>query len=144
MNRALPAARSGGALIGDGGDHLIHVHVALRARAGLPGREGELAVGAAARHNARRLDDELRLIGGEESEFGVDACRSTLNGGKGVDHLKGHAVVANGEEVQGAGRLGAPVLIGWDLDLTERVALRARLLCVAHYRLRYGRSAPLL
>ena len=144
MNWALPAARSGGALVGDGGDHLVHIHVALCARAGLPGREGELAVGAAARHNVCGLDDELRLVGGEESEFGVDARGSTLDGGEGVDHLERHAVVADGEEVQGAGRLGAPVLIGRYLDLAERIALRARLLCVAHCRLRYGRSAPLL
>ena len=61
MHGRLPAALPGGNLIGTGGDHLIDVHVALRAGAGLPCGEGELAIRSPAGNGTRGLDDELRL-----------------------------------------------------------------------------------
>ena len=69
MDQAPLAERPAEQLRGAVGEHLVHVHVGLRARAGLPDRERELAVVLAGQHLVGGGDDRVGLFRGR-------ACRA--------------------------------------------------------------------
>ena len=70
-------------------------------------------------------DDQGRLLRGHLAQVGVDLGRGLLQDADGPDQGRGHPVVADGEVVEGAGRLGPPVPVGRHLDGPHAVGLDA-------------------
>ena len=105
------------------GDHLVDVHVRLRARAGLPDVQRELGVQVAADDLVRDLTDQVGLPSGQPTGLAVDDRRGLLDVAVGVVDGLGHPVVADVEVDQRSLGLRAPVVVGRHLDLAERVAL---------------------
>jgi hypothetical protein len=104
-------------------DHLVDVHVGLGARAGLPDVQREFAVQLAADDFAGDPADQVGLPSGQPPGAGVDDRGSLLDVAVGVVDGLGHAVVADIEVDQRPLCLRAPVVVGRDLHLAERVAL---------------------
>jgi len=111
------------------GHDLVDIHVALRARAGLPDRERKLGVELAGRDALGRVGNRLRLRAIEQTQIAVHAGCGPLEPGQRMDHLQRHALLANCEKMQAACRLGAPERVGGHLNRPEAVGLGA---CVAH------------
>src|SRR3546814_10397853 len=63
MDRLLVTALAAEDLVGAVGDHLVDIHVGLRARAGLPHDERKMLVPLARSHFAGGLDDRLAKSG---------------------------------------------------------------------------------
>ncbi len=116
------AAREAEDLTGTIGDHLVDVHVGLRARAGLPDRKREVVVVVTGNHFASGRSDGLGDAGIEESQIKVDPCRGTFHARDGVDQWQRHAVPRR-KVVQCALGLRAPQRRGGDFDWPEAVVL---------------------
>ena len=106
--------------------HLVHVHVGLRAAARLPHRERKLAIVLARDHLVGRLDDGLGLLGVEQLQVEVHLRSRPLHPRERLDQLRRHLLGADLEVEQRALRLGAPQPVGRDLDGAEGVLLDAR------------------
>ena len=91
---------------------LIHVHVRLRARPGLPHVQREVEVEGAADDLIADSLDELALPRREAVVAGIDDCCSLLHVAVRVIDLVRHAVMADVEVDEASLRLGAPVAIG--------------------------------
>ena len=118
----LPAEQLGRAI----GQHLVHVHIALRAGAGLPDGQGELLPVAAAQDFFRRRDDGRRLLPWQQAQFAIDPGAGGFRGGERKHEFLRHALGGNGEVLERALRLGTPEPVCGHLDGAERVAFRAR------------------
>jgi hypothetical protein len=126
MDRALAALLAGEDLVGARGDHLIGVHVRLRARAGLPDHQRELVVVPARGDFAGSLLDRLGEFGVDVAEPRIDPRRRLLDEAERVDDLDRHLLaLAEREIVDRALRLRAPISIAGDLDRSEAVGLGA-------------------
>jgi hypothetical protein len=112
-------------LVGTVGDHLVDVHVALRARARLPDDERELVVETPGDHLAGGGHDGFRQERLKQPELLVHQCRDLLDERQRADHFARHALAADAEILQGALRLRAPVMGGRHRDLAEAVLLDA-------------------
>ncbi len=117
-----------GALVGPVGDHLVDVHVRLGAAAGLPDREGELAVVFALEGLVGGADDGLALLLAERAQLHVDDGRGLLHQHQRLDERMRHLLGGDVEVVERALGLRSPVLVRGNLDGAERVLLDARLL----------------
>ena len=127
VDRFLAATRARRQLVGAPGDHLVHVHVRLRARAGLPDPQRELGserppvVGDL----VGRPRDQFVSLGRQQPEVSVDVgCRALEQAERANDRPR-HRVAPHGEEVQRALRLGRPVVFGRDLDRPHGVGFGA-------------------
>src|SRR5437764_12210050 len=107
-------------------EHLVHVHVRLRAAARLPHRQRELAVVLAGDHLVRRLDDRLRLFRIERLEVEVHLRCRPLHLRERPDQLRRHLLGADLEVRQRPLRLRSPQPVGGNLDGSEGVFLHAR------------------
>ena len=121
VHRPFAAAALAGQLVGAAGDHLVDVHVALRAAAGLPDPQGELRVMLAGENLIGDLFDQLADLGAEAAVALVDAGGGFFDQAQGVNHRQRHDLLTAGEIAQGALGLGAPVRLGRDLDRPEAV-----------------------
>ena len=72
--------------------HLVHVHVGLRARAGLPDGEREFRAVAAGQHLVGGRRDGLRHLGGQAAEVGIHPGAGALYLGEGEDEFLRHAL----------------------------------------------------
>ena len=121
---AAPPSSSRGAV----GEHLVHVHVGLRARAGLPDDERELAVVLAGEHLVGGGDDGVGLLRGRACRGRrLTTARAALDPGQRADQLGRHLLGRDVEVLQRALGLRAPEAVGGDLDLAEGVFLDALL-----------------
>ncbi len=107
------------------GDHLVDVHIRLRAAAGLPHAQRKVIVEVPRDHFLRRLDDEIRPPFVKPAEIVVRQRRGLLDRSEGMHDLDRNAIVADREVLERALRLRAPVAVGGDLDLTQTVRLYA-------------------
>src|SRR5690348_515669 len=106
-------------------DHLIHIHVGLRAAAGLPNAQREVIVEAAGNDFLGGLDDERGLIRWELAKVLVHQRGGFFEDAESADQLGRHGVLANGEMDERAGGLRAVVAIGGDVDFAHAVRLGA-------------------
>jgi hypothetical protein len=102
-------------------DYLVDVHVGLSARTGLPYIEGVILVKLARDGLVRRTNDGLLLPSGQTASLMVDESARFLHVAIGVVDGLWHAVVADGEVLQGTLGLGAPVAVGRHHDLAHAV-----------------------
>ncbi len=121
MDRLLRSHLAAGDLDGPVGEDLVHVHVGLRARAGLPYAEGELVGQFAGDDFIRGLNDELGLVGRKLAEVLVDQRGGLLERGEGADEFRRHDVAADVEVMKGALRLRAPIDVAGHFDLAHAV-----------------------
>jgi hypothetical protein len=142
MNGRFAAQRLAGELIGAIGDDLVGVHVAVRAAAGLKDDEGEVIVELAFDHLLGGAYDELGQFPRQFSQLGIGLRRRFLENAKRADDGQRHTVVlhADGEVLQRALGLRAPVAVGRDPDFPQRVGFAA---FVHGYGLQRTESNPL-
>jgi len=107
------------------GEHLVHIHVALRAGARLPHHQRELAVVPPAKHLVGGALDRLRLFWVQQTETCVHGSRGFLHAREGVDDGERHALAGDAEEAAAALGLGAPQPVGGHLDGAEAVLFGA-------------------
>src|SRR3954463_12106050 len=125
MNQALLPALAAKDLGSAIGEHLVDVHVALRARAGLPHDEWEFVVVFSSEHLVGGLDNRLRFPVLEKTQLGVDQCGAFLDQRQGIDHWQRHALAGDAEEAPAALGLRAPKAFSRYLDRSEAVLLGA-------------------
>src|SRR3546814_10438442 len=116
MDRALAAARAGEQLIGAPGDHLIGVHVGLRARAGLPDDKRELVVVLSFRHFPGRSYDGVGRHFIQTAVAGVHPCSAQLHQPALMDERTRPALPAYREISTGWLSLRAPIGGGRSVD----------------------------
>ncbi|CAM2158157.1 conserved hypothetical protein [Paraburkholderia tropica] len=106
-------------------DHLVEVHVGLRARAGLPDGERELARMLAFDDLVGGLHDRARLGLVEHAEAVIHFGGRALDRRERGDQFRRLLLGRDAEVLQRALRLRAPQLRGGHGDFAERVALHA-------------------
>ena len=109
VDGALAAQDPTGGFDGPVGNHLIHVHVGLGARAGLPHLQRELGVEGAGGHLLGSSHDQRRQFGAEFALGGIHLSAGGFELAKGMDHGQGHGL-AEWEKVNRALGLGPPVM----------------------------------
>ena len=108
------------------GDHLVGVHVRLRARAGLPDDQREMVVELAVDHLLRGLDDRLADLRVEPLQFHVGFGSGALDDAERTHDGERLLLPAYLEIAERALRLRAPIAVGRHFDRAERVCLGAR------------------
>ncbi len=131
VHRRAAAERPAEAQVGEVRQHLVRVHVGLRARAGLPDRQRELRVAPARHHLLRGGHDRLGDLGREFAQREVRARGGPLLQADGADQDGGEALRADGEEPARAFRLRSPQGACGDLDAAEAVGFGS---CFNHVR----------
>ena len=106
--------------------HLVHVHVALGARACLPDLEREHVVVLAGQDFICCLADERGLLFCEAAELGICLGCRLLEEGEGMDDALGHRLRPDPEVLVGALGLRSPEGPGRNLDLSHGIVLDAR------------------
>ena len=81
------------------GNHLVAVHVALRARTGLPNHQRELVVQLAGDDFVADVGNELRFFGGKDAEVGIGQGCGLLQVAKCMNDFLGHAAFGANLEV---------------------------------------------
>ena len=110
--------------VGEAGDHLVGVHVRLRAAAGLPDDERELVVVLAVHHGLRGGDDRVGLFVAQRGA--VHARGGELHQRERVDDLDRHPFArAEREILDAALGLRAPIGVGGHFDRADRVGFGA-------------------
>ena len=112
MHRVLCRQAALQRLRGQVGHDLVHVHVALGARSGLPHGERKLRIELALGHAAGRIGDRLCGFGLEPPQVMVDTCCGPLDPGQRMHHLQWHGLLADREETQAQVSLRAPQMSG--------------------------------
>ena len=125
LGALLPAEHLDGAV----GDHLVGVHVGLRARARLPDGEREVLVELAFGHFLSRLDDGLADLRVEPAERHVGLGGRPLDDAERAHDRQRLLFPADFEIAERALSLCAPILVGGDLEGAEGVGLGAGLIC---------------
>ena len=125
MHRLLRAKRRVGELAAAVGDHLVDIHVELRARARHPDMQRKHVVVPASQDLVARLDDQPMALRIEPAAGEVGVGAGLLEQRVGADHLARHQILADREIVQRALGLGAPQLVGGHLDFAHRVGFLA-------------------
>ncbi len=97
VDRRLAAERAAEKLIGAIGDHLVHVHVGLRARSGLPHDQREMTIELAGDDLVGDLDDRPGAPRVEHSEFEIGFRGCPFDDRKRYDHRVRHPLLANSE-----------------------------------------------
>ena len=112
---------------GQGGDHLVDVHVAGGAGAGLEHLHGKVLVVLAANHRLSGGGDRLGARRIQLAKLRIDLGRRQLDTGDGVNEGGGHRLPRHLEVVHGALGLGAIEGIGRHLQLSHAVVFLAHL-----------------
>jgi hypothetical protein len=128
MDRILAADGATGELDRAIGDHLVGVHVRLRARSGLEHHQRKLAVPMAVDDLLGRAIDEARLVRGQHGELRVRTCRRLLDDAERAHHRPPEAEARDPDRkiVDRALRLRAPQALGRHRHFAERVLLDPR------------------
>ena len=126
VDGAFAAALAGQTLVGDRGQHLVHVHVGLRARSGLPDFQRELFGPFAGENLVGGGDNRVGEFGRQQAEVAVDAGRGFLDQNERREQRVGHAPLADLEMFERALRLRAPMMFRGDGDVAETVAFHSR------------------
>ena len=122
VNRLLAAALARQLLVGAPRDHLVGVHVGLRARAGLPDDERELAVEIAPGDLRGRLLDRFGNLRLQTADPGVHPRRRLLDEPQGMDDLERHLLARTEREIPDRPfGLSAPIGVRADFNRAEAV-----------------------
>ena len=130
MHRLVGGEPGSGQLVGAVGEHFVHVHVGLRAGAGLPDDQRELAVQFARQHVIGSADDEVGLLLLDAAETGVGQRGSFFHQRHRVDERLRQGFAADFEVLVAALRLRAPVGVRRNLDFAHGVVFGACGHCV--------------
>ena len=122
MNRRFRAKSRAEHFVGAIGDHLVGVHVRLRAGPGLPDDQREVAVPLALHHFVGSRGNCRGKAWIELAGVSVDLRRRAFNQRQGMDNFDRHALSADREVLQRALRLRAPIAIAGDIDRAEGIA----------------------
>ena len=125
MNRLLRSHLAAGNFDGTVRDDFVHVHVGLRAAAGLPDAQRKLIVQFARNHLVRSLHDQLRLVSGQFAQILIHQRAGLLQYAEGANQLRRHGVAADVEMQQRALCLRSPVDVGRDFDFPHAVGFDA-------------------
>src|SRR5919199_6657871 len=130
MDRLLRANHTARELDSAIGDHLVGVHVGLRARAGLEDDKRELAVQLAVDHLLGSPRDQIDLVVGQLAQLFIRQRRALLQDAERADHGTSPPIPldADGKILVGALGLSAPQVIRGYVDLAERVLLNPNVL----------------
>lgn len=120
------AANPGQQFVGAARDHLVRVHIGLRAAAGLPDHQRELIVVQAVGDFGGGFLDRVGERG-VEAVLAVDLCGGLFDAAERADQRDGHSLAADGEIGDRALRLRAPIGLGGHLDRAETVGFGAGL-----------------
>ena len=134
VNRRLAPERRARELAAAVGDHLVHVHVELRAAARHPHVQRKHIVMLAGEDLVADLNDQLVALVVEPLAGMVGVGGGFLQDGVGGDHLARDQILADAEVLERALGLRAPELVGGNLDFAEAVGFLAypcRLLRIA-------------
>ena len=124
------------------GHHLVDVHVALGSRARLPHHQRKLVVQLASQYFLTRRNDEVFFAGLKDAQFTVGQGCCTLEVCKGVHHFHGHGTRgANLEIVARTLGLGAPVFVGRNVNLSQRVFFNAGAHGGGGFQLMWGQAS---
>ena len=107
------------------GQHLVDVHVGLRARPGLPDEQRIMIVERARDRLVGGADDRVGLPLRQVAARGIDQRAGLLDDAVGAAQLDRHAVAPDREMMERALRLRAPIAIGGNVDLAHAVMLAA-------------------
>ena len=120
MDRLLRTHHSAGELDGAIGDHLIGVHVGLRARSGLEHHQRKLAVQLPVDHLLGRPDDQVDLVARQLAQFAVSQRGAFLEDAERADHRPAPAVAlhADREVAMRPLRLCAPQMVRRNFDVS--------------------------
>src|SRR5712691_7280705 len=124
MNGLLAAHHAAGDLDGAVANHLVDVHVGLRAAAGLPDAQREIAVEFSGDDFVGGLHDELALFEREFSQVLIHQRAGFFQDAEGANELGRHDVFADGEMDERPRGLRAPVTVGGDFHLAHAVGDR--------------------
>ena len=111
-------------LIGAVGNNLVDIHIRLRAAAGLPDGEREVAVERAVEDLVAGSLDGAGAAGVEHAELRIGARRCELHDRKRADDLRRDLLGTDTEIFIAALRLRAPVTVGGHTHLTHRIMLQ--------------------
>jgi hypothetical protein len=95
VDRLLAAHDAAGELDGAVADHLVDVHVGLRAAAGLPHAQREVVVELAVDDLVGGVDDALDLVPRQLTELAVGQRGGLLEDAERADHRAGEPVLAD-------------------------------------------------
>src|SRR6185369_15158234 len=121
MNRLLAAHDAACELNRAVRDHLVGVHVGLRATAGLPYAQWKVIVELTLNDLITRLHDQLRLVRRQLAKLFIHERGGLLEYAEGSNHLPRHPFVADIEMMKRTLRLRPPIAITGNLDGTHRV-----------------------
>ena len=138
VNRRLAAERRAGKLAAAIGNHLVHVHVELRAAAGRPNMQREHVLIPARQNLVAGLRDQPMDLVRKPLAGMVGVGRRLFQDGVSGDHLARRQILADTEMLERTLGLRAPKLVGGDTDLAEGVGFYAE---IAHL-LVLGGSGP--
>jgi hypothetical protein len=121
MHRRLAAQRRTVKLAGTVRNHLVDIHIELRAASGHPDMQGEHVVMPTSQNLVRDRDDQIvdLLIHSLARVVGVGG--SLLQNGEGRDQFARDQILPNAEIFERALGLGAPQLVSLDLDRAHGV-----------------------
>ncbi len=125
VNGLLAAHFAAGDFDGAIRDHLVDVHVGLRAAAGLVDAQRKMVVELAGDDFVGGLRDERGLFGRKLAEILIYERGGFLEDAEGANELGRHGVFADVEVNERAGGLRAVVAVGGDFDLAHRVGFSA-------------------
>ena len=142
VDRLLRSDHAAGDLDGPVGDHLVGVHVGLRAGPGLKHDQRKLIVELAVDHLFGGANDEVDLVLRQLAEFEVRQRRAFLEEPEGANHRPAPAVPldADGEILPRPLGLRAPEMVRRHPHFAERVLFDAKLIV----RLRIARHLSVL
>ena len=104
-------------------DHLIDVHVRLRATAGLPDAQRELIVVLACLDRLTGLFDQGNLLRVQQAMTTIDLGAALLDQCQGMNELCWNPLIPDGEVVEGPLGLGSPESHRGDVDSADAVVL---------------------
>ena len=128
MHRLFRAELAAERDIGGVGDHLVDVHVGLRAGAGLPDEQWKVLVQPATGDILRHRGDRFGALSVERAEIAVDFRRRALDQAERAHNFDRHAFGADAEVMQRALGLCTPQFVGGDIQRPEGVAFNTSFL----------------
>src|SRR5258705_4493060 len=126
MNWLFGAELAAKQFVGAVGDHLIEVHVALRAGAGLPDHQRKMIVELAVDHLARGAGDGAGAALVEQPKFAIGFRGCKLDDAERANDRHRHPVLADAEILPRTFGLRAPIAIGGKPARAEAIRLPLR------------------
>ena len=125
VHRVLGAEDAAKEFDGPVGDDLVGVHVGLGARSRLPDDQGEVGVQGPRRYFVGGTHDGVGDGGLQLAQGHIDGRCCFFLDAERAEHRSRHGLGADGEILQAALSLGAPITVGRDRDLAQAVAFDA-------------------